>query len=126
MSPIVQIEEEINKLRRLIRLIDSPRFDLYYKMASPELKKAIDSAIESRDFNAVKRLLPDPGPVLPYEERPVSYLRVVARGLGVAYYSRMDRVQLISEIRIRERLLQNTPGDSQASRPVGGLGRVPS
>jgi hypothetical protein len=126
MSPIVQIEDEINKLRRLIRLIDSPRFELFYKMASPELKRAIDEAVESRDYNSVKRLLPDPGPALPYEERPVSYLRVVARGLGVTYYSRMDRVQLISEIRIRERFLQDNPGEGQACRPVGGLGRIPS
>lgn len=122
---IAQLQAKILRLRRVEGLLKKQDFQGVYENGTPDIKARIHYLIDSGNESAIKDLLELFALSKDYEAWPIKPLRERARSLGVYYYCKYEKVDLIAEIRKHEQRFRDSSKVNDPSRPVGGLGYRP-
>lgn len=122
---IAELEAEALKLRRLAHLALKDEFRVIWESISREKQIELIELIKTRNELEVKEFLASVQLTRGYEHWLTRDLKFHARGLGVAYYGRMDKEELILEIRRNEHRIRELTEQSETSSRAGGLGYRP-
>ena len=94
---IGQLNDEISNLRNLIYLLDHELFKKLYNDCSDDLRDEVNNYIYLRDRRGVKRWI-DAQRSLNLDTMSLGELRNTAKHLGVTYWHRLSKPQLIARI----------------------------
>lgn len=87
----------INRLRRVQRLIESDLFEFVWGASTPQQKKEVDGWIYLGDLTRIEKWLIQ-GKAKDLEMMSLRQLRERASSVGIQYYARLSKSELIWEI----------------------------
>lgn len=91
------INESIAAKRRMLRIIETPRFQLAYAEATVNSKLKVSAFINSDNQEGVERWIKDQT-VERFETMTLRELREYGRRYGIRYYARLPHSMLLSEV----------------------------
>jgi hypothetical protein len=122
LTAIREIEVKLNKLRALLSTINSEVFKRLYEAADTATKYYADEAIANKDYDGLRRWIKERR-LTCLESYNVRELRELARNNNITNYSRLDRVELIRQVKRVLDIGEITNDISRVSSPFEESGK---